>query len=107
MYLAGTRLRLNETAAWYGSDQARTLADHIVPGNGRPAAGPRAASTPAPRSPLRGPVVRVAGVGRLGCRLSLGFRLTLGRRRSLFARIASVTKNGARAVTGFFRADLP
>ena len=28
-------------------------------------------------------------------------------RRSLFARIASVTKNGARAVTGFFRADLP
>lgn len=28
-------------------------------------------------------------------------------RRSLLAQIASVTKNGARAVTGFFRADLP
>lgn len=28
-------------------------------------------------------------------------------RRSLFARIASVTQNGARAITGFFRADLP
>lgn len=28
-------------------------------------------------------------------------------RRRLFARIASVTQNGARAITGFFRADLP